>query len=168
MAVFSNCSLASERELIEAKSQLFNVQIEQWSNETDRSRLAPRQAVYMSRKRKNVRDAHWSDVNTKDNSRTACHKRCTLKLRKRDEKKERRENLQLVTVCTSRWTREKIEIEKHFSEVNRNTKRESMNNSVKKVNYIEQGELKKYDDITKPSTKCQIVICLRRQLQITG
>ena len=55
--------------------------------------------------------------------------------------------------------------EKHFfPEINRNTKRESLNNPVKKVNYIEQGESKKnVMTVTKPSTKCKIAVCLRRQ-----
>ena len=48
MAVFSNWSLASESEHIEAKSQLLNVQIERRSNGTDRSRLTPRKVFTRS------------------------------------------------------------------------------------------------------------------------
>lgn len=48
MAVFSNWSLASEREHIEAKSQLFNVQNERRNNGTDRSRLTARKGFTRS------------------------------------------------------------------------------------------------------------------------
>lgn len=48
MAVFSNWSLASEREHIEAKSQLFNVQNERRNIGPDRSRLTPRKGFTRS------------------------------------------------------------------------------------------------------------------------
>ena len=53
-----------------------------------------------------------------------------------------------------------------FPKINRNTKRESLNYPVKKVNYIEQGESKKCDDGYKALDKIdKIAICLRRQLK---
>lgn len=57
MAVFSNWSLASERECIEAKSQLFNVQNERRSDGGDRSRLSSRRGprVVIAEKRQGCR-----------------------------------------------------------------------------------------------------------------
>lgn len=57
MTVFSNWSLASERECIEAKSQLFNVQNERQSDGRDRSRLSPRRGprVVIAEKRQGCR-----------------------------------------------------------------------------------------------------------------
>ena len=152
MGVFSNWSLASEREHIEAKSQLFNVQNERRNIGTDTSRLTPRKGFTRSDSGKTSGMPTWSDANTKDNSRTACQWKCTLKLRQRDQRIP--EEIYNWRPSVPSW-KAILARETFFPEINRNTKRKSLNNPVKKVNYIGQGEPKKCVDSYKALDKTQ-------------